>query len=111
MNIDYEYIEDELNRLKELIKIDRFSKDKANNFIGHCGLEDEFSGNEIDSMQREFMKAAKEYLSNNYPGKFAMWNDFAVHVTTVEFYRKVMWENQNYREDYIKLRESRDIIS
>lgn len=110
MYIDEEYIEEELERLKNLIESDKFSKDKSNNFIGSYSLEDDFSGNDIDLMQKEFMKAAKEYLSKNYPDKYAMWNDFAVHIITVEFYRKVMWENQHYREEYIRKREDRDII-
>lgn len=39
-----------------------------------------------------------------------MWNDWAVHITTVETYREIMWKDSKHNKDYIATIESRDII-
>lgn len=111
MFYDEEYIDEKIEELKEMIEQDTFKKDKANNFISFDELEDEYSHNEIEEAQHMFMEKAKKYLSANYPGQFAIFCDFCVHITTVAFYRKSIWENNNYREEYKKAREARDIIS
>lgn len=108
---DEEYIDENLEELKESIESNTFKKDCCNNFISYDELEDEYSYNEIGYAQEMFMQKAREYLSKNYPGEYAIWCDWCVHITTVETYREVMWSKDNaYREEYIELRESRDII-
>lgn len=108
---DEEYIDEELDKLKDMIENNTFKKNKANNFISYSDLEDDFSHNEIDKAQLMFMKKARNYLSLNHSGKYAMWCDWCVHITTIELYREIMWKNTNYKEDYIKLKENKDIIS
>lgn len=107
---DEEYIYEKIDELKKMIENDTFKKDKSNNFIEYDDLEGEFSHSEIDEAQQMFMDKAKEYLSKNHPGKYAMWNDYCVHITTVDLYRDIMWKGNNYREEYIKQKEKRDII-
>jgi hypothetical protein len=107
---DEEYIDEKIEDLKEMIENNTFAKDKCNNFISDDELEDEFSHNEIGEAQQMFMNKAKEYLSKNYSGKYAMWNDYCVHITTVDLYRDIMWKDGNYREEYRKIKEKRDII-
>lgn len=107
---DEEYIDEKVDELKDMIENDTFEKDKCNNFISYDDLEDEFSHNEIDEAQAMFMEKAREYLSNNYSGKYAIWCDWCIHIVTLDLYREIMWKNHNYREEYRKMRESRDII-
>lgn len=107
---DEEYIDENIENLKEMITNDTFDKDRCNNFIIEDELEDEFSHNEIREAQKMFMDRAHKYLSKTYPGKYAMWCDWCVHISTVDTYRKIMWENNNCREEYIKIKEKRDII-
>lgn len=108
MWIDEEYIEEELERLKNMIQNNTFSKDKSNNFMS-CS-DDDITENEIETMRHTFVEKAKEYLKENHHNQYAIWSDWCVHILTVECYRKIMWENQNYKESYIKLKESRDIV-
>lgn len=108
---DKEFIEEALDELKELLETDTIDKINCNNFISYSDFEDEFSHNEIGEAQRMFMEEAKKYLSLNYPGKYAMWNDWAVHITTVELYREIMWKDSKYNKDYITIKENKDIIS
>lgn len=110
MFFDEEIIEEYLDNLKHLIETDTLAKDKCNNFIEEYQFEDEFSHNEINEIQKMFMKEAREYLSLNFPGEYAMWNDWAVHITTVELYREIMWKDSKHNKDYIAIRESKDII-
>lgn len=110
MFYDEEYIEENVDELISLIESQSLDKTKCTNFISYDSLEDEFSHNEIDEAQRLFMNKAKEYLSKTYPGKYAMWCDWCVHICTVELYRDIMWGKSNHNESYIKIRESRDII-
>lgn len=108
---DEEYIDEKVDELKDMIRNDTFEKDKCNNFISYDDLEDEFSHNEIGEAQQMFMEKAKEYLSKNYSGKYAIWCDWCVHLATVDLYGDIMWKkNNNYREEYRKMRESREII-
>lgn len=109
MFYDEEYIDDSVEELIKNIESGRFETNKSNNFIDESDLEDDFSQNEISEAQQMFFEKAKEYLIKNHKGKYAMWVDWCVHVTTVAFYRDMMKEC-NEREDYIKLRESIDII-
>lgn len=108
---DEEYINENVKELKESIENNMFKKDCCNNFISYDELEDEFSHTEIEYAQEMFMQKAREYLSKNHPGEYAIWCDWCVHISTVETYREIMWAKDNtYREKYIGLRESRDII-
>lgn len=110
MFIDEEYVEESFDNLKEMVKNETFEKDKCNNFIIEDDLSYDFSGAEISEMQSMFMKMVKKYLSEKHPKQYAMWCDWCVHITTVETYRDIMWKNKNVREEYIKIRESIDII-
>lgn len=107
---DEEYIDDKVNELKEKIENDTIDKQNCNNFISEDELEDEFSHNEIGDAQEMFMAVVREWLFENYPGQYAMWCDWCVHITTTEVYREIMWKNNNYREDYVQMREKRDIV-
>ena len=108
---DEEYIDEMIEELKKSIENNTFKKDSCNNFISYDELEDEFSHTEIRYAQEMLMQKAKEYLSVNYSGRYAMWCDWCVHIATVETYREIMWGKANkYREEYVKLRENRDII-
>ena len=110
MFIDEEYVEEEVEILIEMIKNGTFDTSKCNNFILCSDLEGDYSHNDIEVMQSMFIKKAKEHLTENHPKEYAIWCDWCVHVATVETYRNIMWGNQNYKEDYIKLIESRDIV-
>lgn len=110
MFIDEEYVEENFDNLKEMIENGTFKKDKCNNFIIDHDLSYEFSGEEIYEMQCMFMDMVKEYFSENHPKQYAIWRDWCVHIATVEIYRDIMWNNKNVREEYIKLKESIDII-
>lgn len=107
---DEEYIDEKVDELKGMIEKDTFEKDKCNNFIDFDDLEDEFSHNEIGEAQQMFMKKVKEYLLKNYSGKYAIWCDYCVHIATVDLYRELVLKNNNYREEYKKIKENRDII-
>ena len=106
---DEEYIDEKIDILKDMVVNNTFSKNKCNNFISYEELEEEFNHTEISCAQEMFVQKAKEFLSN-YPNQYAIWCDWCVHIATVDFYRKIMWENKNYREEYRKLRENRDIV-
>ena len=108
---DEEYIDEEIENLKDSLENNTFDKERCNNFIPEDLLEDEYSHNEIDLAHTMFMDKAREYLSNKYPGMFAMWSDWCVHIVTVNLYREIMWKNCNYGEGYKKMKESRDIIT
>lgn len=107
---DEEYIDEKIDELKDMIESDTFDEERCNNFIADDDLEDDYSHNEIDEAQTMFMQKAKEYLSKNYSGKYTMWCDWCVHIATVDLYREIMWKDSNYREDYKKFRESKDIV-
>lgn len=87
---DEEYIDEKVDELKDMIKNNTFEKDKCNNFIYYEDLEDEFSHNEIEKAQQMFINRAKDYLLKNYPGKYAIWRDYCVHISTVELYKDIM---------------------
>lgn len=111
MFFDEEYINEQIEDLKDMIVNDTFEKKSCNNFMLEDDLEDEYSHNDIDEAQAMFMEKARKYLSDNYPGKYAMWRDWCVHIATVDLYREIMWKNNNYREEYRKGKEKRDIIA
>lgn len=110
MFYDEEYIDEAIDELKNIIENKSFKLDKCNNFISYSDLEDEYSHDDIDTAQSMFMEKVTEYLGKEYPGKYAMWHDWCVHITTVELYRDIMWKDTNYSEAYIELKENRDII-
>ena len=107
---DEEYIDEKVEELKSSIENGTFSEDKCNNYISYNDLEDCFSHNEIDEAQEMFMNEVRQYLSKNHSGKYAMWCDWCVHITTVELYRDIMWKDNNYRKEYRIFKEKRDII-
>lgn len=107
---DEEYIDEKVDELKDMIENDTFDKDNCNNFISYDDLEDEFSHNDIDEAQQMFMNKARKYLSTNYSGKYAMWCNWCVHITTVDVYKDIMGKNTKCDEGYRKARENKDII-
>ena len=106
---DEEYIDEKIEDLKGMIENNTFAKTKCNNFISYDELEDEYSHNEIGYAQEMFIQKAREYLSR-HPKQYAIWCDWCVHVATVDLYRDIMWGKGNYQENYIKIRENRDIV-
>lgn len=106
---DEDYINDEFDRLKEMIENGTFEENRCSNFISYDELEDEYSHTEIGYAQEMFIQKAKEYLSK-YPKQYAIWCDWCVHISTTKLYREIMWKNSNHKKEYIELRESRDII-
>lgn len=94
---DEDYIDEKIDELKDMIENDTFNKDKCNNFISYDDLDDEFSHNEIGEAQQIFVNKAKEYLSKKHSGKYAIWTDYCVHVSTIELYKDIMKGN-TYRE-------------
>lgn len=83
-----EYIEENLEKLKDIVCNNKYSDGKSVNFISEYELEDELSEMFIDKVQKEFMKRAKAYLAANHKGKFIMYNDWCVHICTIGFYER-----------------------
>lgn len=110
MFFDEEIVEEYLDKLKHLVETNKLSKDKCNNFIEYHEFEEEFSLNDIKDIQNLFIEEVKKYLSSKFPGQYAIWRDSAVHITTVELYREIMWKGSKHTESYIKLKESKEII-
>jgi hypothetical protein len=83
-------INDELEKLKEMIENNKLSNDKLNNFISDYDWEDEFSHNDIGDMQEEFIKQAKNYLIENCIESYIIFCDWSVHICTVDFFNKYL---------------------
>ena len=88
-------IEDELEKLKEIIKNNQLSNDKSNNFIIDYELEEEFSHNEIYKIQKEFMEQSKEYLRKNCPNQYVIYCDWCVHICGIDFAKEIL-KNTRY---------------
>lgn len=82
-------IEDELEKLKNMLKTNQILDNRANNFLCDYDLEDEFSHNEIWEIQQKFIEQAKEYLKKNYPNKYIIYCDWCVHICSIEFFKGV----------------------
>lgn len=81
-------IDDEIEKLKEMVENNKLSNDKCNNFISDYDWEDEFSHNDIGEMQEEFMKQAKEYLIEICKGRYIIYCDWCVHICSIDFFNK-----------------------
>lgn len=81
-----DYINEQLDELKDIVENNKFTDEKCINFISNQDLEDELSHNEIYMVQKEFIRLAKEYLRENHNGKFIIFCDWCVHICTVKFY-------------------------
>lgn len=86
----YEFeIADSLTKLKNIVENQRYSHDRALNFLAEEDLlDDQFRREEVRLIQNEFMIAAETYLKTHHPGKFIMFRDWCVHICTVEFQAK-----------------------
>lgn len=94
-----EIIYDALEELKEIIKMNNYSNEKAINFLEEEDLlDDDFTKSEACKIQNEFMNMAETYLKENYPGKFIIFRDWCVHVCTVEFKEKKLDDLKIYRQ-------------
>lgn len=111
MNWKEEYVDEQIEYLKELIVSGRFNNSCSNNFIDNCDLEDDFSNSEIKDIQKMFELKAREYLSSNYPGEYAIWSDWSVHIATVTLYKHIVLSDSHYTDEYKQIRENRDIIT
>ena len=81
-------IEPEIEDLIDMLKNNKMETDKANNFIDQSDWEDEYSHNEIDEIQDEFMEEADRVLNENYKGQYVMFSDWCVHIVTKAFYKE-----------------------
>lgn len=88
-------IEDEIQKLKEMVENNELLNDKSNNFISDDDWEDEFSHNDIGEMQEMFMEKAKEYLLEKCKGKYIIYSDWCVHICSVEFFDKHLKDSSN----------------
>lgn len=78
-------IEDEMQKLKNMLKTNQLLDDRANNFLRDYDWEDEFSHNEIWEIQQKFIKQAKEYLKKDYPNRYVIYCDWCVHICSIDF--------------------------
>jgi len=85
----YEYIiEEQMETLINKLKNNQMSNEESNNFVNDYELEDEFSHDTIREIQYNFTEQAKEYLKENHPSKYVIFQDWCVHICTVEFAKK-----------------------
>ena len=90
-------VEAELENLILMLKNNEMKTDKPNNFIDQSEYEDEYSHNEIDDIQDEFIVEAEEYIEENYKGQYVVFSDWCVHIVTEEFYdNKMSWRIRHY---------------
>jgi len=90
-------VEAELDNLILMLKNNEMKTDKSNNFIDQCEYEDEYSHNEIDEIQNEFMEEADRYLNQNYKGQYKMFSDWCVHIVTKEYYKDMLKRVKSYK--------------
>lgn len=83
-------MEEEFERLKEILEKKQMLKDKSNNFFDENDYEGDFSHDEISEFQGKFTKNVEKYLKEHYTGQYVMFCDWCVHVVTIEFYRNVL---------------------
>lgn len=75
----YEIVEDEYSQ---------FLRDISNGpmiferYIDELEYEDEYSHNDIDEAQDKFIEKVREYLHENYPGKYVVSGGWCVFVMT-----------------------------
>lgn len=53
-------------------------------YIDESDYEDQYSHDDIDTFQNLFTEKAKEYLHENYPGKYVVTSGFCVLIMTPE---------------------------
>ena len=81
-------LEEEFNKLKQLVETNKLSNEISNNFMEDYNYEYDFSHNEIEEMQKEFVKIAKEYLMSKCKEQYIIYYDWAVHICSVDFFNK-----------------------
>lgn len=81
-------IDEILEEFKQRVDNNQLFKNKANNFIEDYEFEDDYSHNEIEKLQKEFIKEAKEYLIKNNKGEYIIYRDWCVHVCSIEFFNE-----------------------
>lgn len=89
-------IEPELDDLIDMLKNNKMETYKCNNFIDQTEYEDEYSHNEIDEIQEDFIKEAKNYLDKNYKGQYVIFSDWCVHIVTKEYYEKNLERTKHF---------------
>ena len=75
LDICYEAFED----LKDDIENNDFAETK---YLDTWDFEDEYSHNDIDEAQDKFIEKVREYLHENYPGKYVVAGSWCVFVMT-----------------------------
>lgn len=86
-------IEDEMERLREMVENKKLLNNKANNFLRDYDWEDDFSHNDIWKMQEEFIIQAKKYLKKECKNKYIIYCDWCIHICSVEFFNRYLKEN------------------
>lgn len=92
------HIENELAKLKECIENHKFSPHNCVNFMHTDEFETELSHLQIQEIQAEFIKQAKAYLSETHPGTFIIYQDWCVHICTVEFKERCLETLQHFEQ-------------
>lgn len=86
----------EMDILKSTLKDNKMETDKSNNFLRFSDYEEEYSHNQIRKMQDRFIEEAQAYLKENYKGRYVIFRDWCVHITTVEFHKEKNIKNVKY---------------
>ena len=74
----YQELEDEY----ELFLDDMKREETFCRYIDESEYEDEYSHNDIDEAQDKFIEKVREYLHENYPGKYVVSGGWCVFVMT-----------------------------
>lgn len=75
----YEIVEDEYNQFLQDITDGSMIFGR---YIDESEYEDEYSHNDIDEAQDKFIEKVREYLHENYPGKYVVSGGWCVFVMT-----------------------------
>ena len=75
----YEIVEDEYNQFLQDIADGSMIFGR---YIDESEYEDEYSHNDIDEAQDKFIEKVREYLHENYPGKYVVAGSWCVFVMT-----------------------------
>ena len=90
-------VEDIMEDLKEMVENNKMSDSKCNNFVANDDWEDEFSHNDIDEMQEEFIKQAQAYLIDKCKGKYIIYSDWCVHICSVALFNDIFKDSHGRR--------------
>lgn len=79
-------VEEEFEELKRLLSENKMVTYKSNCFLEEDDYEDDYSNNEIQKLQSEFIDEAVKYLKKHYKGQYVITKDWCVRVMTLEMY-------------------------